>query len=337
MKSLLLSATILAGLSVPAWAGINDLEIDAASNGSVGTLSIVQDDTNLGNQVSATSGGGSAMPVKGPWHTISINQSGGGNKLYGSIKAGSGSTTAALTASYTGAGNSHSLTIGATTAPVNPQLSITVAGASNTITDTLDGNALNYTLNITGSSNTLTNAIGATGAVTLSQAITGGNNTVSNTVTGATGFSHTLTVAGSGNAITNTVSGGGTTAITQDIQSDSNSITTNLDGGSQTASLSVDAASFVTYTQTSTGSGSNAAVTLSGVTGASALPAVVNLTQTAAAVGATATLSVNGGTFKMGTSLPGGVGVNVYQNSPGAILNASVAANANGYTANFTQ
>ena len=106
------------------------------------SLSITQDDANLGNQVSGTPGGSSALPVEGPWKTISINQQGGTNKFYGSVKAGGGSTTATLSASYTGGKNTHSLAIGATTAPTNPTVAIAVTnngGGTNTITDTLDG------------------------------------------------------------------------------------------------------------------------------------------------------------------------------------------------------
>ena len=56
MKKTLLGMTILMGLAAPAWAtGINDIEIDASTAGSVKTLAIIQDDANLTNQVSATS------------------------------------------------------------------------------------------------------------------------------------------------------------------------------------------------------------------------------------------------------------------------------------------
>ncbi len=53
MKSVLLGATILMGLSAPGWADINSIRIDATSNGgTVKTLSITQDDAHLANQVS---------------------------------------------------------------------------------------------------------------------------------------------------------------------------------------------------------------------------------------------------------------------------------------------
>src|ERR1700746_1298273 len=121
MKSILLGATILMGLAAPGLADINDIPIDASSNGGkVTTLAITQDDSHLANQVSGNAGGATPFPVAGPWDTGSINQKGGSNKLYGSVKATSGSTAASLTASYTGGNNTHSLTIGNTAAPANP-------------------------------------------------------------------------------------------------------------------------------------------------------------------------------------------------------------------------
>jgi hypothetical protein len=338
MKLLFVSATVLAGLSAQAWAtSINELRIDASTNGSVTTLSVIQEDSVLGNTITNTLGGHTSLPIKGSWNSIVINQQGGNNTLYGSVKAGAGSTTASLNASYAGGGNTHSLTIGTTTAPVNPTVVIAVTGGgSNTITDTLDGTSLNYNLTLAGASNGITNAIGATGAVALTETITGDSNTIGNTVTGATSYTQHLTVNGSSNNIANTISGGGANSLTQDIESSSNVITTNLLGGGQTATLSLDANSLVTYTQNSSGAGSNAYVTLNHVTGSSTA-AVVNVTQTALATNAVATLLVNGGSYTTGTTLAGGAGINVSQNSPGAILNASVAAAGNGYTANFTQ
>lgn len=348
MKSGPLGATVLIGLSGPGWAAnLNDIRIDATTAGSVKTLSITQDDANLANQVSATSGGGSALPVKGPWKTISIDQQGGTSKFYGSVKAGGGSTNATLNASYAGGGNSHGLAIGATTAPTDPTVTIAVTNngvGTNTITDTLDGSALTYNLTLTGTGNTLTNSVGATGAVTLNQGgggygITGDGNTISNTVAGVASFTHNLTIAGSNNIITNLASNGGNKTITQDITGDGNSVAITLDAaGNQTAALTVGSASLVDYTLHSSGAGSAANINLSNVVGAGGTtPAVINIIQTAAAAGATANLTVNGLTHEMGAGLTGGSGVYVYQNSPAAYLNSTVTANTNGYTVNVTQ
>jgi hypothetical protein len=353
MKSILLGATVLMGLSSPGWAAaLNDIRIDATTAGSVKTLSITQDDAHLANQVSATSGGGTALPVVGPWTTIGINQQGGNNKLYGALNADPTSGTAGdatLTASYTGGKNTHSLTIGNTKAPVNPTVQIAVAnngGGTNVITDTLNGGSLTYNLALSGTGNTVTNTVSATGpsaAITLNQGgggygITGDNNTVSNTVHGVASFTHNLTLAGNSNTITNTVSNGGDKTITQSVTGDGNTISMTLDAaGSQDAALTVDSGSKVTYTLLASAVGGAQNINLSNVFGAASSAAVINVTQTAAADGATANLMVFGGGYTMGATLAGGVGVNVYQNSPGAYLSATTTANANGYTVNIAQ
>jgi hypothetical protein len=350
MKWVLLSATVLMGLSAPAWAtSLNDIRIDATTAGSVKSLSITQDDANLANQVSATSGGGSALPIKGPWKTISINQQGGTSKFYGSVKANGGSTNATLSALYTGGNNNHSLTIGNATAPVDPTVTIAVSNTDathttfNTVTDTLDGTSLNYNLALNGTDSALTNSVSATGAVTLNQGggsygITGDHNSVTNTVSGVTSFTHNLTVAGNTNTITNAASGGGGKTITQSITGNGNTVAMTLNAtGTQAAALTVDSTSTVDYTLATAANASSATINLSNVVGAASTPAVINITQTAAANGATANLTVSGGIYTMGTALAGGAGVNVYQNSAAANLNATVTANTNGYTANFIQ
>ncbi len=349
MKSVLLGATVLMGLSVPAWASsLNEIRIDATTAGSVKTLSITQDDANLGNQVGGLAGGSSTLPVKGPWKTISIDQQGGTNVFNGSLKASGGSTTANLSASYAGGKNTHSLEIGTTTAPANPTVAIAVTnngGGTNTITDRLDGNSLTYNLALAGTGNTLTNTVTASsGAVTLNQGglggygITGNNNTVGNNVSGVTSFTHNLTLVGNSNTIANTASNGGDKTITQNITGDGNTVTMTLDAaGTQGAALTVGSSSKVNYTLLASAPGTSANVNLSNVIGAASAAAVVNVTQTAAATGSTANLMVFGGGFTMGATLPGSAGVNVYQNSPAANLSATVTANAIGYTANFTQ
>jgi hypothetical protein len=346
MKSVFLGATILMGLSVPGWAAnLNDIRIDATTAGSVKTLSITQDDANLANQVSATSGGGS-LPIKGSWKTVSIDQQGGANVFNGSLKATGGSANATLNASYAGGKNTHSLTIGSTTAPANPTVVIAVTNnglGTNTITDTLDGTSVNYNLALKGTGNTLTNSVSASGAVVLGQGggvlgITGNNNSVTNTVSGVASFTHNLTLVGNGNTIANSAINGGDKTITQNITGDGNTVTMTLNAaGSQDAALTVGSTSMVHYTLLGSAAGGSANINLFNVIGAASAPAVVNVTQTAAATGSTANLTVSGGTFTMGDTLPGSAGVNVFQNSPAANLSATVTANANGYTANFTQ
>jgi hypothetical protein len=348
MKTYLLGATVLIGLAAPAWAtSLNNIRIDAVSNGGAAkTLQITQDDVNLNNQVSGNSAGTTSFAAAGTWHSVNINQQGGNNKLYGSIKAGGASSTSSLTASYTGGNNTHSLTIGGTTAPVNPTVAITVnnTGAeTNTITDTLDGTSLSYNLALTGTGNTLTNAVAATGAIALNQGggsygVTGNDNTISNTVSGVASFTHNLTLTGNSNSITNAASGGGDKTITESIASDNNTVSVSLTGsGTQSAALTSDSGSKLDFILTAAAANSAANIILSNVSGAASAPAVIRVTQTALADGATANLSVSGGTYTMGTTLTGGAGAIVTQNSPGAYLNASVAAAANGYTVNITQ
>jgi hypothetical protein len=348
MKSVLVGATILMGLAVPAFAQtVNDIWIDASSNGSVKTLAITQDDANPTNQVAGNAAGTTVFPVVGPWKTISINQQGGTNLFYGSVASHSGSTTASLTASYTGGNNTQSLTIGGTTPPSNPSVTIAVDNttgvSTNTITDTLDGSALTYNLAVTGTGNSVTNAVAATGAVTLAQGggsygITGDNNTVSNTVSGVATYTHDLTIAGSSNTVTNAASNGGDKSITQSITGDGNTVGMTLNGaGSQSAALTVDIGTTVDYTLATAAVGAAANINLSNVVGLGGIPAVVNVTQTAAADGATANVTISGGAYTMGSSLTGGAGVIIYQNSSGAILNMTTTANANGYTVHVTQ
>lgn len=347
MRTTLLSAAILMGFAAPAFAQINNIRIDASTSGSVKTLAITQDDANLGNQVSGNAGGTTSLPVVGPWKTISISQVGGTNVFYGSIKANSGSTTASLTASYTGGNNTQSLTIGGTTAPTNPSVSIAVDNttgvSTNTITDTLDGTSLAYNLTVTGTGNSVTNAVAASAGVTLNQGgggygITGDNNTISNTVSGVTSFTHDLTVTGSGNTITNAASNGGNKTITQSVASSNNSLTMTLNGaGDQSAAMTVDSGSTVNYTLNNAAIGSAANINLSNVVGLGGIPAVVNVTQTASAGDATANVTINGGIYTMGSTLTGSAGVIIYQNSASANLNLVTTANANGYTVHVTQ
>lgn len=346
MQRALFATTILVWVASPAFADINSIRIDVGSGGTVKTLSINQDDASLGNQVGGNLAGTTSLPVRGTWKSIAITQGGALNTVYGSLKATGGSSNATVAATYSGGNNTHALAIGATTAPADPSVTIAVTNtgvSANTITDTLNGNALTYNLALAGTGNTVTNAVAASGAVTLTQGgggygITGDNNTVSNTVSGVTSFSHSLTIGGDGNTITNVASGGGGKTIVQSVASSNNQLAVNLTGsGTQSASVSADSGSTVDFALTAAANNSSANVTLSNVVGAAAAAAVVRMTQTALADGATANLTVSGGTYTMGTTLTGGSGAYVYQNSPGAYLNASVTAGANGYTVHIVQ
>jgi hypothetical protein len=351
LKSTLLAATAVIALTGAAGAaGLNTIGIDSGA-GSTNTLAITQDDAGtLANTVG--NGVGGSLAIVGPWDNVSIDQQGSNNAFKGtSLKANAASTTASLTATYAGGNNTHTLNMGATTAPTNPVLTINVTnnGAGiNTISDTLNGSAVTYGLTIVGTGNSLTNSVGASGAVALNQAITGSNNTVGNTVSGVASFTHNLAITGSGNIIANTASGGGAKTIGQTITGSNNLVTVGLTGaGTQSSSLTTDSGTLVDFTEASAGNNTAAVVGLSNVIGAGGTAAKVVVNQTTLADNATANVNVAGGLFTMGT-LTGNLtskgfsgspnpGVYVYQNSPSATLNAVVTAGKNGYTAKFLQ
>jgi len=351
LKSTLLAASAVIALTGAAGAaGVNTIGIDSGA-GSTNTLAIIQDDANLNNIVGNGVGTGS-LAIVGPWDNVSIDQQGGNNAFKGtSLKANAASTTASLTANYSGGKNTHTLNVGAATAPTNPSLTINVTNngaGTNTITDTLNGTALTYGLTILGTSNSLTNSVAASGAIALNQTITGSTNTVGNTVSGVASFTNTLALTGSGNTIANTASGGGAKTIGQTIVGSNNSVTVGLTGtGTQSSTLTTDSGTKVDFTQTSAANNTAAVVGLSNVIGAGGTAAKVVVNQTTLADNATANVNVAGGTFTMGT-ISGSLvshgfsgspnpGVYVYQNSPSATLNAVVTAGANGYTAKFFQ
>ncbi len=212
---------------------------------------------------------------------------------------------------------------------------------------TLNASALTNGLTILGAGNTLTNSVAASGAVALNQTITGSNNTIGNTVSSVASFTHNLALTGSGNTIANTANGGGAKTIGQTITGSNNAVSVGLTGtGTQSSSLTTGSGTLVDFTQASAADNSAAAVGLSNVIGASGAAAKVMLTQTALADNATANVNVAGGVSTMGLlmgslrgiALPANnPGVYVYQNSPGATVNAVVTAGANGFTAKFIQ
>ena len=236
MRNILLSTTVMMTLALPAMAQ-NSIKIDVGpAGGKVTSLAIIQDDTAASNIVSGngTSGAaGTAFPVSGSWNSIAVNQTGGNNVLKGGIKSGAGSTTASLNANYattsTG-GNTHSLSIGGTTAPVDPTVKVFVSnnGASdNAITDNLNGTGLTYNLGLAGTGNTVGNAVTAATSVTLNQGdgvvagigggygIAGDNNTVANTIGSGAAVSANLRILGNGNSVTNTVTASGNVTLNQ--------------------------------------------------------------------------------------------------------------------------
>jgi hypothetical protein len=311
MKQRLLGATLLAGLTGPALAtGYNTIAIDNSA-GSVGSLSITQDDS-ASNNTNTVSGNGSPsgtkLPVSGPWSTIAINQQNGGNTLKGSVKSAGSSTAASLTANYTGttgsAGNVHTLNVGGTTAPLNPAVTVYAknnGATANAITDTIDGASLSYNLGLLGTANSMTNTVSATtGGVTLTEGdsaygiassygIHGDSNAIANTLTSGAGtVSVAIMVNGNSNSLLNTVTTtGGNISLTQGgsgygINGDSNMITNTIGQSDHVGS----------FAQTLLVSGSNNTITN---TVDSAGDKVVNQSLTAASSNNTINTTVSGG------------------------------------------
>lgn len=355
LRSRALSACALGALALamagPALAANNTIRLDLGTAGSVKTLTITQDVVNNSNTITAdgTAGGGQ-LPVHGKWNSVSISQAGAGNVLEGAITGTAGSTTASLALAYSGGANTHSLTIGGTTAPANATVAATVvnsdgANGTNAITDVLDGSSLTYALDVNGTNNTINDAVAASGAVTLNQTVHGGTaasgNTVNNTISGATSASVTLAVFSNGNAITNTSDGSGDKTISITFPSggaNGNTVNNDFTGGlgAQSSSLLVNGTtSRVNFGLTASGATTSSAVTLTDVVGAAGAAAKLALSQTGA--NTALTLAVTGTGFTMGSSLAGGAGVVISQASNNAVLNASIAASASGYTYSISQ
>lgn len=352
-RSGLLGAVAFAALAVGAGPTLaaNVIKIDATGTGGLTSLTIAQDAAGASNVITANgAAGGAALPIRGKWATLSITQNGADNVLSGALTATAGSTTGSLTATYgvdadTG-NNSHSLTIGGTTAPANPTVVISVSNTdaentANTITDVLDGSSLTYNLTVDGTDNTIANTVQATGANTTSVTANGDTNSITNTVTGATSASVTVAVNSDGNTVTNTSAGSGAKVISASLPvggANGNTVTNAFGSvaGAQTSNLTVTGVtSRVNFGLTSSASGTVSNVNLNDVVGAAAAAGKLTLTQSGA--GSSLALTVNGGAFTMGSSLAGGAGVVITQASASSVLDATVNAGANGYTYTITQ
>lgn len=374
-RALFLTTTALAVALTLAAGGealaANTLKINASGAGnSVNSLAITQDPTNPSNVISANGlPGGTALLIHGPWSSVSINQQGGGNVLKGAFT--DATTGGSLTLNYgsaaAGGNTTHSLTIGGTTAPVAPTVTVNVVNTApgttaNTITDVLDGTGLTYNLTVNGTNNAITNTVASTsGAASLTETFTGDANTVVNTLAASGAISVTEDVTGSNNAITNTISGATTITGTITLLSDNNTVTNTSSGaGDKTFSVNLPAANGNTISNAFTGTGvqtsnltvtgtgskvdygltssgpSVANVTLSNVIGAATAAAKVRVNQTGG--GATSlSLVVDGGAFTMGSSLSGGAGILINQTSADAIMDIATTPGANGYTISLSQ
>lgn len=350
-----LATTALAaaiGLMASPALAANVLRIDISGGGTARTLTITQDSTAASNIVTANGlAGGGQLPVRGAWNELIVNQQGTGNILQGALTATGGSTTASLNLAYGSAGdggsNQHTLSVGQTTAPANPDIDVSVlntepeeVGAENIIVDTLNGASLDYDLTINGSTTEVTNTIAATGAVTLNLTVSGGTlvgggNTVTNTISGATSASVTVAVNSDGNAVTNTSNSAGAKVFSATLTgiANGNTVSNDFTGGSgaQTSNLTVTGAtSRVNFDLDSSSAGSTSSVTLANFVGAAGAAGNVTIDQTGA--GVTLGLTVNGGAFTVGAG-----GVQVTQAGIGAVTDLVYNAAANGYAITILQ
>jgi hypothetical protein len=354
-----------------ALAAVNTVKIDVSVTGKATSLSINQDASgSLGNVVTDTgAAGGGQLAVRGQWNTLNIVQRDSGNTLGGAITASG--TTGTLNLSYGTAAvgdhgnNVHSLTIGATTAPSNPTITVAIdntdaATTPNTITDVLDGTGLTYNLAITGTDNTIGNTVASSGgALTVAETFTGDGNTVDNTIDASGAITLTETVTGNDNEITHTISGATTVTSTVTLASNNNSVTNLSDGagaktfsvvlngvdgntvtndftggsGTQTSNLTSTGTSKLDFTLTAGGAGSSSTVNTVNLHGATTLAALVDITQGA---GASLILTATGTGFDAGTGATGSNAIFVNQ-SAGAVANATFVAAANGYFVNIVQ
>ncbi|WP_296600611.1 hypothetical protein [Phenylobacterium sp.] len=351
LRRILAGAALGALAASPALAA-NVLRIDISGTGTARTLTITQDATHASNIITANGqAGGGQLPVRGAWNELIVNQQGAGNILQGAVSATGGSTTASLNLAYgsaaDGGANHHTLSIGQTTAPANPDVDITVVntepadvGAENVILDTLDGTSLDYDLAINGSTTHVTNSIAATGAVVVNLSLTGGTlagggNTVTNTISAATSASVTVAVDSDNNSVTNTSNSTGAKMFNVNLlgAGDGNTVSNDFTGGSgaQSSTLTLTGAtSRVNFDLDSSSAVSSSAVTLSNFVGAGGAAGNVTIDQTGA--GVTLGLTVNGGAFTVGAG-----GVQVTQASAGAVSDLVYSAAANGYALTISQ
>lgn len=172
------------------------------NEGSVSTLTILQEGTG-GNSIGTGTATVDAYTFTGPWNGISITQDGGGNEFTGSAASQAGGA-GNLTATYMGNGNIQTLVIGdqAGMVPLNPNVTITVTGAGNILTDTLNTPlALTLVRNVLGNGNTLTNTITAMGNVTINEDVRGSGNSVVRTLTVGGSLNALALINGDGNTL----------------------------------------------------------------------------------------------------------------------------------------
>jgi hypothetical protein len=247
---LITTASILLGTPILAQNYIN--VTNPTGSDGITSLSITQDNFKASNVISsdgsAVPGTSTALPVSGMWNTINIGQFGGNSSFYGSVKTLATSTTANLTATFgaqtgsSGTGNDgynvDSLTIGNSAAPLNPYIQIVVAntngtpsaGNENKITDIFNvsgGNTLNYTLNVSGDTNLITNTVSGGGTTRVGETVTASSgNTLTSALTAGGTLSYALNInSGNSNSVSNMVNATSFINVSQTLAGSSNSVT----------------------------------------------------------------------------------------------------------------
>jgi hypothetical protein len=223
-------ALLLVG-SAMADTGGNSVYIDQ-TNADQSSISITQtgSNNNVGDTNTST---GTSFAIDGNSMSLTIDQNGMNNSITGNFIGGNstanitqdgktktsvlnmgnmGTSSGSLIQSITGDNNTTTLNIGVTNDSGNYNLSTTLTGGSNSLTNNINSKNTINEFTITGDSNTYTTTqIGANGT-----ALTGGHNIKSSVI----GDSNTLTVLQNGvtnpNSVTVNVTGSGTTtSITQ--------------------------------------------------------------------------------------------------------------------------
>lgn len=193
--------------------GGNSVYIDQ-TNADLSSVSITQ--TGYNNIVGADVTGG-AFAIDGAGVSLTIEQTSMGNAIYGNF-IGGGSTG---TITQDGNSNTTTLTMG-NLGTDNGQLAISAVGNNNTtsltIGTTANSSNYNYSLAITGNTNTVTSTINSNYSYN-NIAIAGNDNVITTTQTGAqangwtgTTGGHSLTINNIGSSNTITATQNGTTA-----------------------------------------------------------------------------------------------------------------------------
>ena len=229
MKTKLITMVMGLLLATGAWAdsGGNSVYIDQtnADNSTVtinqtGSNNTVGDPSNVGSPSFVIDGNSINLGITqdgmnnsitgnfiGGGSTGTINQTGNGNGIvlnYGNMGTDNGN----LTLGMTGSNNNSILNIGTLHDSSNYNYSLSITGDSNSVTSTINSKNTNNSFTITGDSNTLTtkqtgaNGTSGTGGHNITSSVIGNNNEISVSQNGATNpNSAIINVTGSGASV----------------------------------------------------------------------------------------------------------------------------------------